>query len=199
MKSLTVMGLGNPGEEYEGTRHNTGWIIIDSIVGKSEDWKDKGGYTLCKTEDAHEKKAVAFTWVKPQTFMNKSGQAAGALIKSVKTAETLVVIHDDLDLPIGSAKLSFNRGSGGHRGVDSIIKAIKTEKFYRIRVGISPVTPTGKTKKPLGEAKVDKHILGEFSSKEMLELKKLAKKLHEGLLALATQTPQIATTIINSK
>lgn len=198
LKALTIIALGNPGDDYHDTRHNTGWIIADFIVGKDGEWQNRGMYTMSKMSDSLDKKSASFTWVKPQTFMNKSGQAAAALIKNAKAAGSLVVIHDDLDLPIGVTKLSFNRGSGGHRGVDSIIKAIKTEAFFRIRVGISPVTPTGKIKKPAGEAKVEKHILSEFSPKEMLVLKKVAKKIHEGLLSLATQTPQIATTIINS-
>ena len=94
--------------------------------------------------------------------MNKSGLAVKPIITSKKKAEALIVIHDDLDLPIGKFKISFNKSSGGHRGVESIIKAIKTEAFTRVRIGISPATPSGKLKKPKGEKDVGDFILGEF-------------------------------------
>ena len=83
--------------------------------------------------------------------MNNSGKSLFPLIKSKKTAEQLVVVYDDLDLPLGTLKVSFNRGSGGHRGLDSIIKALKTREFTRIRIGTSSATPSGKIKKPIGE------------------------------------------------
>ena len=116
------------------------------------------------------------TLIEPETFMNRSGSAVAPLITSVKKAEKLVIIYDDLDLPMGALKMSFNRGSGGHKGIESIAKAIKTTAFIRIRVGIAPITPGGKTKKP---ADVDKHILGEFKKAEQDVLKKEGKKAAE--------------------
>ena len=119
----------------------------------------------------------------PETFMNKSGNSLKSLIKNAKAAERLVVVHDDLDLPLGRFKISFNRGTGGHKGLESIIKALKTEKFARIRIGISPTTSSGKIRKPQGESLVGKHILGKFKPNELLELKELSKKV---FLALET-------------
>ncbi len=92
-----------------------------------------------------------------------------------------MVIHDDLDIPMGSVKISFNKSSGGHNGVESIIKAVKTQEFVRVRVGISPVTPSGKIKKPSGEELVERQILGEFKKPELEILKKLSKKISEVL------------------
>src|SRR6185436_8128053 len=100
--------------------------------------------------------------VMPETFMNKSGSAVARFVKSKKAAETLVVVHDELDLPLGRIKMSFNKSAGGHRGVDSVRKAVGTEGFVRIRVGISGSTPGGKLKKPMGEEAVNKFILGKF-------------------------------------
>jgi peptidyl-tRNA hydrolase, PTH1 family len=114
--------------------------------------------------------------LKPETFMNKSGEAVKPLIKTKKAAATLVVIHDDLDLPLGKIKISFAKSSGGHRGVESVMKAVKTEEFIRIRLGISPETAGGKIKKPQGEEKVIDTILGEFKESEKLELKKVIKR-----------------------
>ena len=150
-----VVGLGNPGVEYALTRHNAGRMAADFVAEKVKGVK-------------------VFT---PDTFMNHSGKAVLKVVKSKKAAEKLIVIYDDLDLPLGSMKISYNRSSGGHRGVESIIKALKTEAFIRIRIGISPSTPSGKTKKPIGEKVVEKHILTDFKKLEMETLKKVFKNV----------------------
>ena len=171
-----IVGLGNPGEEYTETRHNTGRILV-SLLGKSlgAEWK-----TDSKLNAEVSKVKIAKTplvLVLPNTFMNNSGKSLKTLIGSIKAAEKMVVIYDDLDLPFGASKISFNRSSGGHKGLESIIKTIKTEKFARVRVGISPTTATGKIRKPQGEEAVTKVIMGKFKTDEMSELKKLSKKI----------------------
>ena len=139
----TIIGLGNPGEEYELTRHNTGKMAVDAL----------------------ENKEVKAKYIHQDTFMNKSGSAVAKVIKSKKAASKLIVIYDDLDLPFGVMKISWNRGSGGHKGLESVIRAVKTKEFIRIRIGI------GK------KGDVEKHILGKFTPKEREELKKLFKNL----------------------
>lgn len=176
MANYIIVGLGNPGEEYVETRHNVGRMVLDAFVkeNKLDDWEfDKKLKALVTTGKVGKNKAQL---LKPETFMNKSGESVKSLIKSKKAAETLVVIHDDLDIPLGKLKVSFNKSSGGHRGVESIMKAVKTESFVRIRVGISGETASGKIKKPQGEEKVIDTILGEFKKTEALELKKIIKK-----------------------
>ena len=165
MKYL-IAGLGNPGEEYELTRHNVGARALGEFAKRNKNKK--------------------LRLLAPTTFMNRSGEAAGKLVKSKAAAEKLIVIHDDLDLPFGRFKISFGRGSGGHRGVESVIKKLKTEKFIRLRIGIAPSTPTGKIKKPVGEDKIVKFILGQFMSKEEIGLKKLMPKLVEALETITT-------------
>ena len=150
---------------------------------------------------------TAVVLVAPDTFMNKSGAAVLKFVKSQKAAERMVVIYDDLDLPLGGLKLSFNRGSGGHRGVESIMRAVKTKKFTRVRVGVSPETPGGKLKKPQGEDDVVKFILSKFSSKggsasggkpsEMDEMRKVFKKVAGALEATVADGPQIAMNRFN--
>ena len=152
-----VVGLGNPGEEYANTRHNTGQILADLAAKKVEN------------------KKVKFAEI--NSFMNKSGSAVKKLVTSKKAAANLVVIYDDLDLPLGSLKISFNRGSGGHKGVESIIKALGTKEFVRIRVGICPTTPSGKLKKISGEEAVIDFILGKFKPAELEIIKKHAKAI----------------------
>ena len=178
-----VVGLGNPGEEYVDTRHNTGRIILE-IMKKNffkdsdfSDWETDKKLRALKSDGKIGKEKVLL--LEPDSFMNNSGGSVKSLITSKKKAEELIVIHDDLDLPIGRYKITFNRGSGGHKGVESIIKNIKTEGFLRYRIGISPVTPSGKMKKPSGEKDVTSLIMGSFREKEMEELKKIGKRLVE--------------------
>lgn len=172
------VGLGNPGDEYKDTRHNTGRMLVEWF-GKSvdADWKldKKLNATIAKVKVGK----TPVTLVLPETFMNYSGKSVKPLITSVKSAEKLMVIYDDLDLPFGTNKISFNKSSGGHKGLESIIKNIKTEKFARVRIGISPTTPSGKIKKPKGEDAVTKVILGKFKPDEITALKKLSKKVNE--------------------
>lgn len=174
------VGLGNPGEEYKETRHNTGRMLVEWF-GKSLDAEWKTDKKLNATVAKVKVGKTPVTLVLPETFMNNSGKSVKPLITSVKSAEKLMVIYDDLDLPFGTNKISFNKSSGGHRGLESIIKSIKTEKFARVRVGISPTTPTGKIKKPHGEDAVTKVILGKFKEEEIKELKKLSKSVNEAL------------------
>jgi PTH1 family peptidyl-tRNA hydrolase len=185
--SYIIVGLGNPGDEYKHTRHNAGRIAVEAIYKAYEfgDWKhDKKLNALVSKGEIEESKT---TLVLPETFMNRSGGAIAPLISSEKKAEKLIVIYDDLDLPMGSIKMSFNRGSGGHKGVESIAKSIKTKKFVRIRIGIAPVTPSGKIKKPKSEEMVQKHILGEFKKNDTEILKTHTKKIIAILPTLITK------------
>jgi PTH1 family peptidyl-tRNA hydrolase len=180
MANYIIVGLGNPGEEYVGTRHNVGRMVLDAFIKANDlkDWQEDKKLKALKTEanpPAGGGKSKAL-FLKPETFMNKSGESIKTLIKSKKVAETLVVVHDDLDLPLGKIKISFSRSSGGHKGVESIIKAVKTEGFIRLRLGISGETASGKIKKPQGEEKVIDTILGEFKKAEADEMKKIIKK-----------------------
>ena len=118
------VGLGNPGQEYENTRHNTGRMLI-TLLGNSlnAEWKidKKLNATISKVKIGK----TPVTLVLPETFMNNSGKSVKTLVTSIKGAEKLMVVYDDLDIPFGTNKISFNKSSGGHRGLESIIKAIK--------------------------------------------------------------------------
>lgn len=171
-----IAGLGNPGDEYAGTRHNTGRMAVEYFAKNAGfrgflcDTKSKS----CTSSGLVGKTAVAL--VLPDTFMNKSGVAVAKFVKSVKAAERLVVVYDDLDLPLGSMKISYDRSSGGHRGLESIIRALKTQKFARVRIGISPSTASGKTRKPTGEKEVNTFILTTYKPHELTELKTVLKR-----------------------
>jgi PTH1 family peptidyl-tRNA hydrolase len=183
-----IVGLGNPGEKYEGTRHNTGRLFGEYLREKENfsDWESETKAVAQFSKGKIGKHGVYLAL--PDTFMNKSGSAVAYLSRTKKVKpEQIVVVYDDIDLPLGSMKISFDRGSGGHRGLESVIKALKTREFVRIRIGLSPATPKGKTKKPQGEEKVMQFLLGEFKKDEMTALKKIFKKAHEGLTVLITE------------
>jgi len=194
-----IVGLGNPGEEYDNTRHNAGRIVLEVFRKKYDlpEWELDSKLNALVSEGKVGKKKV--TLLCPETFMNKSGNSLKSVITSAKKAKDLVVVHDDLDLPIGRFKISFNKSSGGHRGVESIMKTVKTEEFTRIRVGISPETAGGKLKKPHGEEAVEKAILGRFKDGELATLKKISKILAEALAAFPEFGPEKTASIFGGK
>lgn len=192
-----VTGLGNPGQEYENTRHNAGRMAVMQFAKQADApaWKeDKKSQSLTTGTTI---KTTLLALQLPNTYMNKSGLAVSKLVKGVKAAEKLIVVYDDLDLPIGKIKLSFDRGSGGHKGIESIMTALKTKKFTRIRIGISPHTAAGKIKKPDSDSVVDDFILKKFKPSELDELKKVFKRVSEAIEAIVADGPQIAMNHFN--
>ncbi len=192
-----VVGLGNPGEEYENTRHNAGRMMVEDFARRNK----LGEFKLNKKIQALSADAKlgreAISLILPETFMNKSGQSLKPLITSKKKAEALIVINDDLDLPLGRFKITYNRGSGGHKGVESIIRAIRTESFVRIKVGISPTTASGKIRKPDSKKILD-FIVGPLKKPELETLKKLSKKISEAIEMIVTEGRERAMGEFNS-
>lgn len=193
---ILIVGLGNPGEEYKTSRHNTGFIVLDNILGKA-DWKQSSGAKALFYKDSVFKKSVLY--LKPQNFMNNSGAAVlYAQNEKIKIkSQDIVVIYDDIDLPLGSLKISFNRSSGGHNGLESVIKKIKSREFVRIRVGISPKTPSGKIRKPKGEEAILKFLLGKFKEDELKEIKKISKKVGEIIEMIIVEGREKAMSVFN--
>jgi len=159
--AYTIVGLGNPGGEYTNTKHNVGRMVVASIADANDiEMKEH------KASNAEKGTGIVAgektTLLNPNTFMNKSGSAVSKIVKSVPAAKKMIVIYDDLDMPLGKIKISFGGGSGGHKGVESIARGIKTKDFIRLRVGISAATAKGVAKKPKGEEKVIKHLMSDF-------------------------------------
>ena len=171
-----ILGLGNPGKEYEGTRHNTGREAVLYFAKRA-------GFPKFE----YEKKSNSLTSKHkllislPETFMNKSGSAAAKLVKPKKELKDLVVLHDDLDLPLGRFKISYGKNSGGHKGVESVMRALKTKNFVRVRIGISP-------KNKPAQKEILKFIIGKFKPSESEILKKVFKKIAEALEVMATDS-----------
>lgn len=171
-----IVGLGNPGGKYQDTRHNVGFMVIDHLAkelhGIAMEWEldTKKKVLLSKTGDV--------LLIKPQTYMNLSGSAVKAVMDFYKIDPSDVwVIHDDLDLPIGKIRVRLGGASAGHNGVDSIIKAVGTDKFLRFRLGIgrdSEARYKDVDRKSRRQAVVD-FVLSKFQRSEAGSMKHLIK------------------------
>ena len=150
-----IVGLGNPGPEYSATKHNVGFMAIDEL---SRRWEVTGWKNRMDALVAEHRGAETILLVKPQTFMNLSGTAVGALVRWHKIdAKDILVIYDDLDLPVGKLRLRGKGGSGGHRGIESLMVQLGHDDFVRIRVGIG--------RPPQGWETAD-YVLSRFSKEE---------------------------------
>ena len=150
-KPILIVGLGNPGDKYKNTRHNVGFIAVRHFVPADTVWRTEHNALTC-SENINGRRVM---FVLPQTFMNNSGVAVGGLMRFYKIPiENLIVIHDDMDLPVGKLKAKIGGGAGGHNGLKSIDAAI-TPNYNRIRIGVGH--PQGH-----GEEVVN-YVLGGFS------------------------------------
>ncbi|PZR17502.1 MAG: aminoacyl-tRNA hydrolase [Archangium gephyra] len=164
-----ICGLGNPGREYEGNRHNIGFMVLDVLAQR---WRvnfnnHKFDADLATANVAGDKVLL----LKPQTFMNLSGTSLGAAARFYKvTAEDVLVVHDELDIPFARLALKQGGGSGGHNGLNSIRESWGEEQYARLRFGIGK--PTG----PNARERVVGHVLGDFSKEERDVLPELIGK-----------------------
>ena len=135
----------------------------------------------------------------PETMMNRSGKSASALVKSVRAAKQMIVVQDELDLPLGALKMVFGRNSGGHKGVESVMRAIKTKEFARLRIGISGEGKKHQAKKPKGDEKVMKYVVASFKPADEAVLKKSLKKAASVLRTFVTDGLENATMEANTR
>ncbi len=177
MADILIVGLGNPGKKYEKTRHNVGFAAIDEIAADFQfppfNFQSISNSQISKGEINDQKIIMA----KPQTFMNLSGQAVRDLIANYQsTINNLFVIHDDIDLPLGTIRVVKNRGAAGHKGIISIIKELKHKNFIRLRIGIKPKNgQQGITNK----ISTENLVLKKFNKEEKETIKKVVKKTPE--------------------
>jgi len=185
-----IIGIGNPDPEYRETRHNVGFLFLDYLakkIGANDFEIDKKSNALVSRSKI-ERTPVILT--KPLSYVNRSGEVAAKLIKNLKLkTKNLIIVQDDLDIEFGSFKNSFDKNSGGHKGIESIIRALKTKKFHRLRIG----TAVGALQKARqqSDAKRDKFVvdfvLSKFSKKDEEVVKKMFPKIYERLLQLIKQ------------
>lgn len=151
-----IVGLGNPGSEYENTRHNVGFIVVDELARRENvtTWQNKMAALVGEYRAYGEKVLL----VKPQTYMNLSGEAVGQIARFYKIdSEDILVISDDMDLPLGKIRLKNRGSSGGHRGIESILQHLEGKDFVRVRVGIG--------RPPAGWA-VNNYVLSKFGGED---------------------------------
>ena len=157
-----VVGLGNPGARYKETRHNIGFLVVDELASR---WRTEGWKRRFEAEVTEHRAGGPVLLVKPQTFMNLSGEAVREAAKFYKVVSTdIIVIHDDLDLPVGRLRIRERGGAGGHEGIASMIGQLGTDEFVRIKFGIS---------RPPAEWDTADYVLGRFGPEELPEIKKM--------------------------
>ncbi len=184
---IAVLALGNPTDRYTITRHNVGWIMLDTLFPDTDWHENKYAFALVGTAEFND---VPFTIAKPQTFMNESGKTAQYFIEKENVMpDELIVLYDDIDLALGKIKISFDRGSGGHNGIKSIEEHLGSREFIRVRIGISKVLETGELVKP--------NVLGNFEPEEMQVLKNLAPQVRSALETIILQGKEKAMTEFN--
>jgi PTH1 family peptidyl-tRNA hydrolase len=173
---LLIVGLGNPGAQYEWTRHNLGFMLVDLVARQAgREVKRAECRALVGLADV-EGRGVELA--KPQTFMNLSGESVACLAKKreLKTASDLLVVGDDLALPFGTIRLRARGSAGGHNGLKSIIQTLRTEEFMRLRIGIQPAHPLSDTRS---------FVLERFPQAQRDEVEKVLERARDALRAVA--------------
>lgn len=172
-----IIGLGNPGEKYEKTRHNLGFMLVDLMANEFQAQVKR---TECRSligQTKFDNQTVEL--VKPQTFMNLSGEAISCLVKKEpRSAKKTVVVVDDLALPFGTVRLRAKGSDGGHNGLKSIIQCLKTKEFIRLRIGIQPEHPLSNTKK---------FVLENFSKKDFETVERVLERSADAVRCLISE------------
>ena len=166
-----IVGLGNPGKDYVQTRHNAGFLVIDALI---REWHQSAGYEqMAETHDARYERydfvgsgqngREKIVLIKPLSFMNRSGEVVVQLLKftpqDFDLARDLIVVHDELDLPLGRIKVDLGASAAGHNGVKNIIDLVGTKEFIRVRIGIG-------TQNGLGDTRIEDFVLERWSTDE---------------------------------
>lgn len=173
---ILVVGLGNPGEKYEKTRHNLGFMAVEHFlkdfepVGKTlwtDEKKLKSDIAKIDWQPKHGKSKKVIL-VKPKTYMNNSGMAVSLISQYFNIPiSDIWIVHDDVDLPLGNLKIRFGGASAGHRGIESIIETLGTDKFWRFRIGSGhPLARVPKSELKEKHKEVESYVLGKFSKQE---------------------------------
>jgi PTH1 family peptidyl-tRNA hydrolase len=185
-----IAGLGNPGKRYQNTRHNTGFVAIDHCANQ---WR--GQFTASSNADTLVADVMISgrksKLIKPQTFMNKSGLAVRKVADYFDVPpNNILIIHDDIALPLGELRISKGSSAGGHNGVQSVIDTFGTQKFTRLRIGIDDRG---------GESDTDtrSYVLGQFTGKQKAVLQNQFSAVREGIKKWVKTGPESAMNLIN--
>ena len=183
-----IVGLGNPGEKYVGSRHNVGFSFLDALAGKNNLVFRLSPQQALVTETVLWQTRLVLA--KPMTYMNASGMAVASLIdRYALTPERILVIHDDIDLAPGRIKIVAGGGAGGHRGVSSLIECLGTNEFSRIKIGVG---------RPLDATPVEQYVLSRFEADEQTVLADTMELLGKGVRLFVERGIAAAMNHINS-
>lgn len=196
-----IVGLGNPGKQYEKTRHNVGFMVLDQFLKDFEQIKQttwdnnvKLKSDIVRTEwQPRHGELQSIILAKPKTFMNNSGMAVRLIMDFYKiTGDNIWVIHDDVDFPVGSMRIRFGGASAGHRGIMSIIDSISSDKFWRFRMGIG---------RP-GESQhsgVEHYVLDTFSGQDHAKVREMLKHASKAIMMGLEQDLNASMNKFNTK
>lgn len=171
-----IIGLGNKGAEYQKTRHNIGEYVIQTLVSELGETLSYDKYTLSNTA-----KIDGNMLMIPELYVNESGKVMDTLFKDVKIKDehtmydNLLIVRDDVDMPIGSVKFVYDSGSGGHNGIKDIESHLKSKKYWQLKIGILPVDAEGVVQKPAKDD-VSDFVVGKFSKEEWKVMEGVTKK-----------------------
>lgn len=184
-----IVGLGNPGNEYAGTRHNVGWMLVDALaehLGINE-WRSREKGMVAEGRIGSEKILL----VKPLTYMNNSGECVGPLMRWYKLEpEDITAAHDDMDIPVGTIRIRKKGSAGGHNGIKSLLSHIGSENFGRLRIGIG---------RPQPGWSVINHVLAKFNDQEQKEIGDAIKQLIPAVECMVLEGPDMAMNKFNPK
>ena len=184
-----IVGLGNIGPEFHRTRHNVGFMTLDALADKYNiDVREKAFKGLIGKGVIEGNKVIL---VKPQTYMNLSGESVRALMDYYKlTTDEIVIIYDDISMPVGQVRIRPKGSAGGHNGIKSIIAHLGTQEFPRIKIGVGAKPENGD---------LVKHVLGRFSKEDDAKIRDVFALAEEGLLAILQEDVKTAMNAVNGK
>lgn len=189
LRMRLIVGLGNPGAQYENTRHNVGFMVVDKLAGEFGISVNKNKFDVRYGRGDIENQAVMLA--KPMAFMNRSGGPVQQLAAYFKIdSRDLIVIHDDIDLAFGRLKIKEKGGHGGHRGLKSIIQAVGEDTFVRLRIGVGR-SETGSS--------VSDHVLGPFHDDESTLLDGILNRARNAVVTILTEGPKVGMNRFNEK
>lgn len=173
-KNWLIVGLGNPGAQYEATRHNLGFMLVNRLAQQFGVQVKRLECRALVGQTSIDNQTVEL--VKPQTYMNLSGEAVACLLKKeTRSAQNVIVITDDLALPIGKIRLRPKGSAGGHNGLKSLIENLRTDEFIRLRIGIQPEHPISETKS---------FVLDKFSKNDLETIEKVLDRSADAVRAV---------------
>lgn len=186
-----IVGLGNPGRKYDGTRHNVGFSVIDELVDRLRaGGPQRFGKSMIGKASIGGEKVIL---VKPLTYMNLSGEAVREICSFYKVDhhDHLIVISDDIDLPAGHLRIRTKGSAGGHNGLKNIIQHMGDDTFCRIRIGVGP--------KPSSEEDMIGHVLGHFSKEDKAVMEEAFEKAAEAVICMVEEGPDKAMNRFNTR